>query len=170
MTKDEALKLALEALEATLGTLIAANEKGIITDTIWFSKYETLFDYISSEIAVFNEALAQPEQEPVKFLAYGSRFKISDTSIHGIPAELAGRWVALVAAEDDCHLKLTIPPQPDEFKCPLCYDDIANIKGKPLTDEQIWDAYMKAPIDIDCHVSDLHKFARAIEAAHGIKD
>ena len=41
---------------------------------------------------------------------------------------------------------------------------------KPLTDEQIWDAYMKAPVDIDCHVSDLHKFARAIEAAHGIKE
>jgi hypothetical protein len=33
-----------------------------------------------------------------------------------------------------------------------------------LTDEEIWDAYMKAPVDIDCHVSDLHKFARAIEA------
>ena len=44
---------------------------------------------------------------------------------------------------------------------------------KPLTDEQIWDAYIayvNAPVDIDCHVSDLHKFARAIEAAHGIKE
>ena len=40
--------------------------------------------------------------------------------------------------------------------------------AKPLTDEQIWDVYMKEPVDIDCHVSDLHKFARAIEAAHGI--
>jgi hypothetical protein len=40
---------------------------------------------------------------------------------------------------------------------------------KPLTDEEIWDAYMKAPVDIDCHVYDLHAFARAIEAAHGIK-
>jgi hypothetical protein len=39
---------------------------------------------------------------------------------------------------------------------------------KPLTDEEIWDAYMKAPVDIDCHVSDLHKFARAIESAHCI--
>ena len=46
-------------------------------------------------------------------------------------------------------------------------------KRKPLTDEQIWDAYIayvKAPVDIDCHVSDLHKFARAIESAHGIKE
>ena len=39
---------------------------------------------------------------------------------------------------------------------------------KPLTDEQIWDAYMNAPVDIDCHVADFHKVARAIEAAHGI--
>ena len=31
-----------------------------------------------------------------------------------------------------------------------------------LTVEQIWDVYMKAPIDIDCHINDLHKFARAI--------
>ena len=38
----------------------------------------------------------------------------------------------------------------------------------PLSDEQIWQAYMEYPVDIDCHVSDLHKFARAIETAHGI--
>jgi hypothetical protein len=56
-----------------------------------------------------------------------------------------------------------------------CYDSRVDSDGvevvqrQPLTDEEIWDAYMKAPVDIDCHVSDLHKFARAIEAAHGIK-
>ncbi len=33
-----------------------------------------------------------------------------------------------------------------------------------LTDEQIWQIYMAAPVDINCHVSDLHTFARAIEA------
>ena len=41
---------------------------------------------------------------------------------------------------------------------------------KPLTDDEIWDTYMKAPVDINCHISDLHKFARAIEAAHNIKE
>jgi hypothetical protein len=57
-----------------------------------------------------------PVQEPVAFLANGTRFKISYDSrqsggqIHGIPPELGGRWVAFVAAEDDCHLKLTTPP------------------------------------------------------------
>ena len=56
------------------------------------------------------------QQEPVAFLANGTRFKISYDSrqsggqIHGIPAELGGQWVAFVAADDDCHLKLTSPP------------------------------------------------------------
>jgi hypothetical protein len=59
---------------------------------------------------------AAPVQEPVAFLANGTRFKISYDSrqsggqIHGITPELGGRWVAFVAAEDDCHLKLTTPP------------------------------------------------------------
>ena len=63
-------------------------------------------------------AAPQPaqQQEPVAFLANGTRFKISYDSrqsggqIHGIPPELGGRWVAFVAADDDCHLKLTSPP------------------------------------------------------------
>jgi hypothetical protein len=61
------------------------------------------------------QALAAPVQ-PVAFLANGTRFKISYDSrqsggqIHGIPPELGGRWVAFVAAEDDCHLNLTPPP------------------------------------------------------------
>jgi len=59
---------------------------------------------------------AAPVQEPVAFLANGTRFKISYDSrqsggqIHGIPPELGGRWVAFVAADDDCHLKLTTTP------------------------------------------------------------
>jgi hypothetical protein len=55
-----------------------------------------------------------PVQEPVKFLAKGARFKTSEfpygVCINGLPKELSGRWVALVAAEDDCHLQLTTPP------------------------------------------------------------
>lgn len=39
---------------------------------------------------------------------------------------------------------------------------------EPLTEEQIWETYMDCSVDIACHVSDLHKFAQAIEAAHGI--
>jgi len=93
MTKDEALKLALEALEAHA-------DIGIKSD---------------KAITAIKQALAAPVQ-PVAFLANGTRFKISYDSrqsggqIHGIPPELGGQWVALVAAEDDCHLKLATPP------------------------------------------------------------
>ena len=75
-----------------------------------------VFD-LGAEYAAAPEPLAQPEQKPVKFLAYGSRFKISydkrqsSGKIDCIPAELGGRWVALVAAEDDCHLNLLSPPK-----------------------------------------------------------
>jgi hypothetical protein len=68
--------------------------------------------------------LEPAQQEPVAFLANGTRFKISYDSrqsggqIHGIPPELGGRWVAFVAADDDCHLKLTSPPAQKE--CEKC--------------------------------------------------
>lgn len=43
------------------------------------------------------------------FLANGTRFKVaqlaSGCAVFGLPEELAGKWVALVAADNDCHLK-----------------------------------------------------------------
>lgn len=62
MTKDEALAfdLALEALEETLKTLDDANAipGGPIADTIWYSPYETLFDYLEVRIAAIKQARA----------------------------------------------------------------------------------------------------------------
>lgn len=63
-------------------------------------------------------APVQAQSEPVQFLANGTRFKttlLADGSVRitGLPYELAGRWVALVAAENDCHMKLTAPVQQD---------------------------------------------------------
>jgi hypothetical protein len=40
-----------EALLNTKNALTDANECGIITDTIWFSDHETLFDYIDALLA-----------------------------------------------------------------------------------------------------------------------
>jgi hypothetical protein len=69
MTKDEALDLALEALEETLKTLDDANAipGGPIADTIWYSPYETLFDYLEVKIAAIKQARSAPVQEPVAF-------------------------------------------------------------------------------------------------------
>lgn len=57
-----------------------------------------------------NAAPVQPvKHEPVAYLDNGTRFKVtltdSDCYIKSLPRELGGRWVALVAAEDDCHIK-----------------------------------------------------------------
>jgi hypothetical protein len=70
----------------------------------------------NAAIKALEEALAKQEQgEPVAFLANGVRFKLNFdskgrvSSLWNYLSELDGRWVALVAAEDDCHLKLTAP-------------------------------------------------------------
>jgi len=95
---------------------------------------------------------AMPVQEPVKFLANGMRFKLTGSagcaaSYIGFPPELGGRWVALVAAEDNCHLAAA--PQ-----------------AKPLTDEEI----DRIVDEITSYKGEYpHAIARAIEAAHGIK-
>ena len=52
MTKDEALKLALEALELHL----THHEHGCV--------------YLDPAVIVIKEALAQPEQEPVAWMVY----------------------------------------------------------------------------------------------------
>ena len=51
---------------------------------------------------------------PSAFLSGGARYKISNGTVRGLPRELNGRWVALVAADDDCHLA----PAPAEVPMP----------------------------------------------------
>ena len=56
--------------------------------------------------------LNQPEQEPIKFLANGSWFKVYKAKGHCIitlPDELNGQWVALVDATDGKHLRYIAP-------------------------------------------------------------
>ena len=120
MTKDEALKLALEALEKIGYVPDAVNPHPIAT-----------------AIPAIKEALAQPEQEPVKFEA------VWDSGPTNKDYEDAMRLKRLQ--------QLTTPPQ-----------------RKPLTDEEIklqWSEFWET----ECHPWAI-EFARAIEAAHGIKE
>jgi hypothetical protein len=129
--KDEALKLALEA--AYLAGFNASGEGyngeyGIDCpeeNAIWKKDRD-------NELTAIKQALAaQPPVQPVAFLANGTRFKISYDSrqsggqIHGIPPELGGRWVAFVAAEDDCHLKLATPPAQPAVQEPVALHAMA---------------------------------------------
>ena len=77
---------------------------------------------------------AQPVQPSApKFLLGGTRFKLSINEDGMVNCfwnyhELDGRWVALVAAEDDCHLAAPAQPAPltdaeiDQivFDCGMC--------------------------------------------------
>lgn len=92
----------------------------------------------SAAFTALGIAEQQSQQVPVTYLANGTRFKMSFfdcdapegddhgqsdvgtyvTCFEAFAKELNGRWVALVAAEDDCHLKL--PPQPAQpHKVPI---------------------------------------------------
>lgn len=83
--------------------------------------------------------------------------------------ELDGRWVALVAAEDDCHLKYTHPqPQAEAVRVPLTHEQItraaralckktAETCGTDADDE--WKIYGE---------SYKEQALIALEAAHGI--
>ena len=123
MTEREALKLALEALNAT------ESDCG-----------GRAFEREQEAITAIKEALAQPEQEPVKFEA------VWDSGPTNKDYEDAMRLKRLQ--------QLTAPPQ-----------------RKPLTDEEIrdlwsWSATAEAERTA---TTQQHAFARAIEAAHGIK-
>lgn len=78
--------------------------------------------------------------EPVKFLCNGTRFKMAffddgDDEDYGgtihvkcfnnFEKELDGRWVALVAAEDDCHLKYTHPQPQAEVRVPDGWQEVS---------------------------------------------
>ena len=111
--------------------------------------------------------------EPVAFLANAMRFKLSFDSEGKVNCfwnqkELDGRWVALVAAEDDCHLKLTHPPQLEQNFCPRCgkrTNDIHTCTPSQRTwvglTEQEQGAIME---DINAYGAKLYSFADAIEA------
>ena len=97
---------------------------------------------------------------PTKFLANGTRFKLSfDTrgkvsSLWNFMDELDGRWVALVAAEDDCHLQSAQP-----VAQPLSDSEIEKLREKTFS---TYNPY--CPVDS----KSMRKAVRAAEAAHGI--
>ena len=127
MTKDEALKLALEALEANFAT--------------WSAK--------TKAIPIIKEALAQPEQEPVA-TDWERIARVQNAKLMAMCNE-AGGFEKLCEVMD--KYEETIPPQ-----------------RKPLTDEQIDEIYFKSSLEVDSRCEDIYDFARAIEAAHGIKE
>ena len=128
----EVLKQALEALEDFVDVIKYDNEQDDIgrracCDVLSYKPHSESCK-AKQAITAIKQAIKELEsQEPVAFLANAMRFKLSFDSEGKVNCfwnqkELDGRWVALVAAEDDCHLKLTHPPQrTDQLKaCVYC--------------------------------------------------
>ena len=133
MTKDEALKMALEALEWSNKEI-----NGWRDDAYSYEPEDQ--PEIMSAITAIKAALIQPEQEPV---AWGLRNM--DGVMDCISPQMRSDY-------DDGYFTIplyTSPPQ-----------------RQPLTDDQL-DALA---LDDDGLPNSHFEFARAIEAAHGIRD
>ena len=153
MTKDEALKLALEALEDLGMKHFESTDEVLYKDTF----------------TAIKEALAQPEQEPVVWMyqnksTHEVRFqkhmrdfvdhsKTSEVPLYSEPLanhELQCVCGAVWCGDEMVHLPNKAPPQ-----------------RKPLSDEEI--ILIVAECAASHQHTDIH-FARAIERAHGIKE
>ena len=124
MTKEEAMKLALEALEADELDMVDDGSGNMV-----FRKEQA--------ITAMEKLLAQPEQEPLAWISTGTARMIHWTADK--PA-YGDDWVPLYPA----------PPQ-----------------RKPLTDEDIERIVREARVK-ERGIG--YTIARAIEAAHGIKE
>ena len=149
MTK-EALKMALEALEASHFLIHGSETKGGLAFCM-DGYYSSCFDIDSNDkqtneaITAIKEALAQPEQEPVAWVSTTELLVMRGNALGG-----AKDWrinLGFVKQDGDVGL-YTTPPQ-----------------RKPLSEEEIG-AILE---DVNAYGTRLYTFARAIEAAHGIK-
>ena len=156
MTKNEALKLALNTLESN-------KKKHDSCEDTWYScpKHEdgcandsegdecncgadNVNAQFDKAITAIKEALAQPEQEPVAM-----RYDFDGYGWLYIDNGSGSNWKEKIKNAEPLF---TAPPQP-----------------KPLTDEEISDMWCEVS-NTDFVTGDTHVFARAIEAAHGIKE
>ncbi len=109
--QQKLMELSLETSKNTLTALKLANEQGAIADTIWLSKYETLFDYIESQIDAMQRILVEskePKQETFmasyEFKQYGYYKDEKGTLKLGniqVPQPPQRTWVGLTDDEID---------------------------------------------------------------------
>ena len=153
--------MSIEVMELALEALKFVNQTG---DTQTFDMC-----YADKAITALEEALAKPEQNPVAWI---HNFIDGGISIGKQPADLnrhPDRWTALYKEPKPC-------PTCEALARTVMLDqtshDTAPPQRKPLTDEAIatvyWGATGQSLRPQDNVLA--HKFARAIEAAHNIKE
>ena len=172
MTKDEAMKLALEALELAQDNLRDHGDNCFLHDEGEYNRCfcgkDSLSNHLQSVVEKLDEALAeqpaQQEQEPV---ALREALAAALTSVY-VCGRVWSAWHIGTMTEDDfspasecdwlldeiVHAVATAAPQPAQ--------------RKPLTDEQI-SAIGSKIFPSTWNIRHL-EFTRAIEAAHGINE
>ena len=177
MTKEEVLKMTLEALEGIqrygLDTLSGRIDGPDDREWQRAGVNEMTKQARLAITAIKEHKDVYAEQEPLAWISTGPARMIHWTSDK--PA-YGDDWVPLY----------TTPPQRTErpVDCERCnrleeqaYDlvgklRVANIKLSmllprtwvELTDDEIWEAYMKAPLTLDCSTDELYALARTVEA------
>jgi len=152
MNEREALKLALEALEKVTKEMLALKDElaergarpttNVFHQRLWDSSFKAYTDHALPASIAIREALAQPEQEPV------ARSKAYDMIDRFLRNNLDDSdYAEYSAALDSIY---TTPPH-----------------RKPLTDEELRAVIQAKNIT---PTFTYRYIARAIEAAHGIKE
>ena len=156
MTKErEALKLAIEALEE-----IHAGNMTPMAEINW-----------NKAIAAIKEALAQPEQPVQEPECSECKAKLLYECVACSNNNYPPQRQPLTHDEiNKCDMCGYVGKDKDSIgQCPKCRWDelrplVEKARQKPLTDDQIYDMYNEPRSD-----AEMLEFARAIEAAHGIK-
>ena len=131
MTKDEALKMARTALGVQLDAMLG--KAGHLRN-------DDRRRYAENGIKAIDEALAQPEQEPVAWIYKGG--KSFDGNKYSDEYELTASKQVALWKDKNAKPLYTTPPQ-----------------RKPLTDEEI-----NKLVDDEDWYNDPHEFSRIVEA------
>ena len=133
MTKDEALKLALSALNEVRQETFRLMRDG---QTLYAEKK------VWEAIYTIKKVLAQPQQEPV---AWG----VFEGNLHDM-------FFTEAEAVEMAQLKGNHAEVKPLYTAP-------HRTWVELTDDEIWEAYMKAPLTLDCSTDELYALARTVE-------
>jgi nitroreductase len=182
---QEALKLALEALEEiALAGMSGTGQESERAMTEWHARQAWKFIGIAArQRTAIKEALAQPEQEPFFTEANGfpQEFVSKDRQKQAI-ISMTEQCAALVWERDELQKQVWLYEKNGvtcqtyrhkvEQSCSECNVQMNYTtppQRKPLTDEEIAEFAQRMEAS-DPTDSFWREFARAIEAAHGIKE
>ena len=140
MTKDEAMKLALEALERANQTAMLFSLKARVPECGEFAGIAQDLDWA---VETLRQALEQPEQEPVAWFVV-------------VKKDGKDRYIQMSEADPEFYVPLYAAPPKQEFVCSTGLCHYKHWVG--LTDEEI--DYLEFAIGHDNFLD----FARAIEA------